>query len=84
MESASIANSWSDALKAQTRELIDSRGPTGTRDGSLPLKHITSGFGIITETDLLNGMLRVIDRRTSAETTFANIDDLIAAGWAID
>ena len=77
--------SWSDKLKAQTRDLIDSRGPVGTPDGSLPFKHIASGFGIITEDNLVNGVFRIVDRRTKAEiATFASIGELIAAGWAVD
>ena len=55
--STSAANAWSDTLKAQTRDLIGSRGPVGTPDGSLALKHIAAGFGIITEGDLLSGVL---------------------------
>ncbi len=78
------SDNWSDELKAQTRDLIDGGGPIGTPDGSLALKHIASGFGIITEDDLVNGVLRVVDRETKAETTFASVDELIAAGWAID
>lgn len=75
----------SDELKTQTRDLIDSRGPIGTPGGSLSLKHVTSGFGIITENDLVNGVFRIIDRKTKAEiATFSSIDELIAAGWAID
>lgn len=80
-----IGESWSDKLKIQTRDLIDSRGPVGTPDGSLPLKHIVSGFGTVTEDDLVNGVFRIVDRKTKSEIdTFATIDDLIAAGWAID
>ncbi len=79
------ANDWSNELKAQTCELIDSGGPIGSPDGSLGLKHVDGGFGIITMLDLAWAVLRIVDRRTKAEiATFASIDDLIAAGWAID
>ena len=84
MAKSSANNDWSDALKAQTRKLIDSRGPIGTSDCSLSLKNTTNSFGIITESDLVNGVLRVVDRKTKAETTFATADDLIAAGWVLD
>lgn len=85
MSSPSKASDWSDELKAQTRELIDSGGPVGTPDGSLGLRHIDGGFGIVTMLDLAWGRLRVIDRKTKADiATFASIDDLLAAGWAVD
>ena len=78
-------HSWSEASVNETRDIIDSRGPIGTPDGSLPLKHITSGFGIITEDNLVNGVFRIVDQKTKAEIAiFASVDDLIAAGWAID
>lgn len=76
-------NDWSDDLKAQTRDAIEG-GMFVTRDGRLYLKHVTSGFGIMTEDDLLSGVLRVVNVRTGAETTFASADELIAAGWALD
>lgn len=76
---------WSNELRAQTRDLIDRRGPIGTPDGSLGLGHIDGGFGIITMFDLANGVLRIVDRKTEAEiVTFTSVDDLIAAGWAVD
>lgn len=55
-----------------------------TRDGRLHVKHIASGSGIIAEDDLWRGILRVVDGRTGAEATFANADELIAAGWVVD
>lgn len=76
---------WSNELKAQTREVIDSGGPIGTPDGSLGLKHIHGGFGIITMQDLAWAVFKVVDRNTKADiATFASIDELIAAGWAVD
>lgn len=74
---------WSDELRARTRDAIEG-GMFVARDGRLCLKHIASGFGVMTEDDLLSGVLRVVNVRTGAETTFANADELIAAGWALD
>jgi hypothetical protein len=75
---------WSASLKAQTRDVIERRGMFVSRDGRLHLKHVASTFGTIAEDDLARGVLRVVDRQTGAETTFANADALIAAGWVID
>ena len=77
-------NEWSADLKAQTRDVIEGRGMFVSRDGRLHLKHATSAFGTIAENDIRRGVLKVVDRQTGAETTFASADDLIAAGWVID
>jgi hypothetical protein len=55
-----------------------------SRDGYLHLKHATSSFGTIAEGDLARGVLRVVERQTGEETTFASVEELIAAGWVID
>lgn len=76
---------WSKEHKAQTREVIESGGPIGTPDGSLGLKHIHGGFGIITMLDLAWAVFKIVDRNTKADiATFASVDELIAAGWAVD
>ncbi len=77
-------NDWSDDLKAQTRDAIEGRGLFVSRDGYLHLMHAASTAGTIAEGDLARGVLRVVERRTGAETTFANAAELIAAGWVID
>ncbi len=60
-------------------------GPIGTPDGSLGLKHIHGGFGIITMQDLAWAVFKVVDQNTKADiATFASIDELIAAGWVVD
>ncbi len=74
---------WSDTAEKATREAIEAGGVLSP-DGVLHLKHIPSGFGYIGLTDLIRGELRVVDKETKAETTFASVDDLIAAGWAVD
>ena len=84
MDASNPANDWSDDLKKRTRDAIEGRDIFAPRDGQLCLKHITSGFGTIAEEHLSGGALTVVDRRTGAETIYANADELIAAGWAID
>lgn len=80
----STTSNWSDQLKAQTRNVIENWDVTDVRDGRLHFKHVASRFGVMTESDLLRRVLRIVDRHTGAETTFASVDDLIAAGWALD
>lgn len=84
MRPALPTDNWSDALKAQTRDVIEVRGLFVPRDGKLHLKHAVSGFGTIAGDDLARGVLKVIDRRTGAEIIFASADELVAAGWVID
>ena len=75
--------SWSDAAKATTRRLVDG-GEFIPRDDKLHLKHIDSKFGYIAFPDLLNGVLRVVDKRSGEERVFDNVDALIREGWVID
>ena len=84
MNASSPADDWSDELKEQTRDAVEGRGLFASLDGRLCLKHITSGFGIIAPEHLWGGPLKVVDRRTGLETSYATADELIAAGWAID
>ena len=84
VNTSSPGGDWSDDLKKRTRDAIEGRGLLASRDGQLCLKHITSGFGTIAEEHLWGGVLKVVDRRTGAETTYANADELIAAGWVVD
>ena len=84
MNTPSPAGDWSDDLKERTRDAVEGRDIFAPRDGQLCLKHITTGFGTIAEEHLWGGVLKVVDRRTGAETCYANADELIAAGWVVD
>ena len=75
---------WSNGLKAQTREAVAEPDAFAMYDGQLCFKHSASGFGVIAADDLQRGVVRMVDRRTKQEVTFAVADELIAAGWAID
>ena len=84
MSLAEMNAEWSDALKASTREAIETLDVMPSREGRVAFKHVGGGFASIDIRDLFRGVLRVVDRRTGAETVFANADQLIQAGWAID
>lgn len=73
---------WSEELQSLTRRTL--RDGTLTLDGSLALKHIDGRFGLISLADQTTGRLCVVDRRTSAEITFADAEALVADGWALD
>ncbi len=76
-------NPWSKSLQSQTREAVDEcRGNPIT--GNLHLKNTDSNYGHITLLDLLAGRLIVHCENTGECFTVENVDDLLAAGWAID
>ena len=74
---------WSDELMRATKAAIEEWAMLPSGDG-LCFKHISSGFGVIELADLMRGSLRMIVRGTGKTVAFANADDLIDAGWAID
>lgn len=77
-------NAWSDELKDETRSAVENFDPTQSRDGKLCLKHGSGSFGSVEAEDVREGRLRVVDRNTQGETTYANVEELIGAGWAVD
>jgi len=74
---------WSDGLMQATKAAIEQWTVLPGGD-QLCFKHIGSGFGIIDFADLMRGNLRMTVRGTAKAVTFADADDLISAGWAID
>lgn len=79
------ATHWSASLQAETRELIESRGEHfRSLDVNLHFKNIDGRYGSMSLFDLYRGELYVIDKRDSRRCDFADVDDLLAAGWAID
>lgn len=84
VDTAPQTGTWSDDAKAHTREMIVSYDLATTPDGHVRFKHIKLGFGVITAENLANGVLKLVNTATGAETTFTTVDDLIAAGWVID
>jgi len=74
---------WSDELMQATKAAIEQWTVLPGGD-HLCFKHIASGFGVIDFTDLMRGKLRMTVRGTGKAVAFANADELIDAGWAID
>jgi hypothetical protein len=75
-------NPWSDTLIEQTRDALKS--PPVTLDGNLHLKNTNDSFGQISLSDLMSGTLKVTDKESGKTHRYGSVDELIAAGWAID
>ena len=74
---------WSSELRQATKVAIEELAVLHAGD-HLCFKHIRSGYGVIAFADLMRGNLRMTVRSTEKEIVFANADEMIAAGWAID
>ena len=76
---------WSEGLKRQTREIIDNQGMDFfCPDFKLHMKNLDSQYGHIAIADLLQGVIKVVDKETSVERLFDSSDELIDSGWVID
>ncbi|MFB9123562.1 hypothetical protein E2553_16055 [Paraburkholderia dipogonis] len=75
-------NPWSETLIEQTRGALQSLPVT--LDGNLHLKNADDRFGHIGLRDLMTGTLTVTDKRSGETHLYGSVDDLIAAGWAVD
>jgi len=79
------ATHWSTSLQAETRALIESRGERFcSLDANLHFKNIDGRYGHMSLFDLGRGELYVIDKRDAERCDFADVEALLAAGWAID
>lgn len=79
------SKTWSDGLKQQTRELIESQGlDFPLIDNKIHMKHIESRYGYIELAKFISGNIIVVDKNTGTEMHFDNAEELIDAGWAID
>ena len=82
MAIAKTPQPWSDALFATTRAVMNLEFVP--RDDFVYLKNINGSYGAIKIKDWLASQLCVQDRERSVEMVYASVDDLIAAGWAVD
>ena len=76
------SNSWSEGLQQQTLEAISE--VRISCDGKLHFKNHDSRGAFMTWQDLMGGKLRLTDKVNEQVSEFANTDELLAAGWAID
>ena len=77
-----MANQWSDRLIEETRSALDDLAATPL--GVLHMKNVNGSYGKIRLEDLVADNLLIKDKKTEVEYHFQTVDELIAAGWAID
>ena len=75
-------NTWSDRLIEETRDVLDLGFVP--RDDFVHMKNINGNFGKIYFQDWLDRKLIIQDKETNAKYFYATVDELIAAGWAVD
>ena len=73
---------WSSGLRDQTRQALYDLPVCP--DGRLHMKHIGGGNGWFDLLDLAASKFVLHLKGDSGERTFADADEVIAAGWAID
>lgn len=74
---------WSEDLQQQTRDAI-SEIQLSHHDGKLHFKNYDSRFGVMTWQDLSSGKLYLTDKENGQVSEFANTEEVLTAGWAID
>lgn len=77
-----LPSPWSESLQHQTRAAIEQLPVTV--DGNLHFKHPTLGFAYATLDDLMQDTLLLQSKNGSDPFTFASVDALLLAGWALD
>ena len=75
-------NTWSDRLIEETRDVLDLGFVP--RDDFVHMKNFNGNFGKIYFQDWLDRKLIIQDKATDAKYFYATVDELIAAGWAVD
>ena len=75
-------NVWSKNLQQQTREAI--RDMPINPDGKLHFKNRDKRSAYMTVQDVLCGKLSLADKESGQVSEYADADELLAAGWAID
>jgi hypothetical protein len=74
--------SWSEVLQQETRDAISEMRINP--DGKLNFKSHGKGGAFITAHDLMRGKLSLTNTENGQVFEFANTDELLAAGWAVD
>ncbi len=79
----SSGRTWSKSLKSQTREALEECRINPITQ-KLHFKNTNNSFGHITFQDLLDGRLTIHCEESEDCFTAESVEDLLAAGWAID
>ena len=77
---------WSDGLKAQTRQALESHGfdMPGLAWEYINFKNADGGYGLMHLDDLLAGRFIITRRETDIVESFETADAVIEAGWVLD
>lgn len=77
---------WSDALKDQTRQALESHGldmPVTPME-HVSFKNADGGYGLMPISELLKGRFVITRRGTDTVESFDTPDAVIEAGWVLD
>jgi hypothetical protein len=77
---------WSDGLKAQTRQALESHGfdMPGLACDYINFKNADGGYGLMHLDDLLAGRFIITLRETDIVESFETPDAVTEAGWVLD
>lgn len=75
-------NPWSETLRQQTRSAIEDIKITA--DCCIHFKHQRLGFATAAIEDLIQDALVLVAKDSEIAYPFEGIEDLLAAGWAVD
>jgi CTP:phosphocholine cytidylyltransferase-like protein len=76
-------NTWSEALIARTYDILRDKNFMPFSD-KMHLKNFNGQYAIIHLKDLLADNFILENAKTKEKTIFQNVDELVAAGWAVD
>lgn len=77
-----MINAWSITLIEQTRAVLDlDFAPFGD---FVHMKNSNGSYARVRLKDLLDGKYILQDNETRALAIYGSVDDVIAAGWAVD
>jgi hypothetical protein len=77
-----MSNIWSDKLIEETRDVLDLGFVP--HDNFVHMKNINGNFGKISLENWLARKLLIQDKRIDAEYVYSTVEELIAAGRAVD
>ena len=83
-----MGNTWSEELLKNTRQILDDTldgAEVALFHGYLSMKNTNGSFGKISLENLMAKKLCIEDKSSGGQTiVYTTVDELIAAGWAID
>jgi hypothetical protein len=75
---------WSESLQTLTRKVLEEGTSFHRSTGNVHLKHRDGHFGYLALDDLLARRWHIQPEPAGRVLQFATLDELLAAGWAVD